>query len=92
MSDLDRSMHRTLWVLVAHSLFIEGLHMTKNTASEARSQWKLAHRLYNLNKSQSHGNNQQTAELSMVRQGNTLLILIIMEQHIVYINADKQQS
>ncbi len=26
-------MHRCLWVLVAHSLFIEGSHMTKNTAS-----------------------------------------------------------
>jgi hypothetical protein len=33
VSDVDRSMHRSLWVLVAHSLFIEGSHMTKNTAS-----------------------------------------------------------
>jgi hypothetical protein len=33
MSDLYRSMHRSLWVWVAHSLFLEGLHMTKNTAS-----------------------------------------------------------
>jgi hypothetical protein len=33
VSNLDRSMHRSLWVLVAHSLFIEGSHMTKNTAS-----------------------------------------------------------
>ncbi len=33
MSDLDRSMHRSLWVWVAHSSFIEGSHTTKNTAS-----------------------------------------------------------
>ncbi len=33
VSDLDRSMHISLWVWVAHSLFIEGSHMTKNTAS-----------------------------------------------------------
>ncbi len=33
VSDLDRSMHRSLWVYVAHSSFIEGSHMTKNTAS-----------------------------------------------------------
>ncbi len=33
MSNLDRSMHRSLWVEVAHSSFLEGSHMTKNTAS-----------------------------------------------------------
>jgi hypothetical protein len=33
VSDLDRSMHRSLWVLFSHSSFIEGLHTTKNTAS-----------------------------------------------------------
>ncbi len=33
MSDLDRSMNRSLWVLVAHSLFKEGSHTTKNAAS-----------------------------------------------------------
>jgi hypothetical protein len=33
VSDLDRSMHRSLWVYVAHSSLIEGSHMTKNTAS-----------------------------------------------------------
>ena len=33
VSNLDRSMHRSLWVLVAHSSFIEGSRMTKNTAS-----------------------------------------------------------
>ncbi len=33
MSDLDRSVHRSLWVLVTHSSFIVGLHTTKNTAS-----------------------------------------------------------
>jgi len=33
VSDLDRFMHRSLWVLVAHNSFIEGLHMTKNMAS-----------------------------------------------------------
>ncbi len=32
MSDLDRSMHRSLWVQVAHSSFTEGSHTTKNTA------------------------------------------------------------
>ncbi len=32
VSDLDRSMHRSLWVQVAHSSFMEGLLMTKNTA------------------------------------------------------------
>jgi hypothetical protein len=30
VSNLDRSMHRSLWVLVAHSSFIEGSHTTKN--------------------------------------------------------------
>ncbi len=35
VSDLDRSMHRSLWALVAHSSFIEGSQMTKNTASVA---------------------------------------------------------
>ncbi len=34
VSDLDRSMHRSLLVYVTHSLFIEGTHTTKNTASE----------------------------------------------------------
>ncbi len=34
VSDLDRSMHRSLWVQVAHNSFIEGSHATKNTASE----------------------------------------------------------
>jgi len=29
VSDLDRSMHRSLWVYVAHSSFIEGSHTTK---------------------------------------------------------------
>jgi hypothetical protein len=33
VSDLDRPMHRSLWVLVAHSSFMEGSHKTKNTAS-----------------------------------------------------------
>jgi len=33
VSDLDRSMHRSLWVSVAHSLFIEGSHTIRNTAS-----------------------------------------------------------
>ncbi len=35
MSDLDRSMHISLWVEVARSLFIDGSHMTKTTASGA---------------------------------------------------------
>ncbi len=34
VSDLDRYMHRSLWVYVAHSSFIEGSHITKNTASD----------------------------------------------------------
>jgi hypothetical protein len=33
VSDLDRPMHRFLWVQVAHSMFIQGSHTTKNTAS-----------------------------------------------------------
>jgi hypothetical protein len=33
VSDLDRSMHRSQWLQVAHSSFIEGSHTTKNTAS-----------------------------------------------------------
>ena len=33
VSDLDWSMHISLWVYVAHSSFIVGLHTTKNTAS-----------------------------------------------------------
>ncbi len=32
VSDLDRSIHRSLWVQVAHRSFIEGSPMTKNTA------------------------------------------------------------
>jgi len=32
-SNPDRPMHRSLWVQVAHSSFIEGSHMTKNKAS-----------------------------------------------------------
>jgi hypothetical protein len=35
VSDLDRSMHRSPWVYIAHSSFIEGSQTTKNTASEA---------------------------------------------------------
>jgi len=34
VSDLDRSMHRSLWVLVTQSSFMEGSHTNKNTASE----------------------------------------------------------
>ncbi len=33
VSNLDRSMHRSVWVLVAHSSIMEGSHMTKNTAT-----------------------------------------------------------
>ncbi len=33
VSNLDRSMHISLWAYVAHSSFIEGLHTTKNIAS-----------------------------------------------------------
>ncbi len=33
VSDLDRSMNISLWVLVAHSSFTERLHTTYNTAS-----------------------------------------------------------
>jgi hypothetical protein len=33
VSDLDRSMNRSIWVYVGHNSFIEGSHMTKNTAS-----------------------------------------------------------
>jgi len=33
VSNLDRPMHRSLWVLVTHSSFTEGSHTTKNTAS-----------------------------------------------------------
>ncbi len=33
VSNLDRCMHRSLWVYVTHILFIEGSHTTKNTAS-----------------------------------------------------------
>jgi hypothetical protein len=36
VSDLDRSMHISLWVKVAHNSFIEGSHMTKNMASECQ--------------------------------------------------------
>jgi hypothetical protein len=32
VSDLDRSIHRPLWVYVTHSSFIEESHTTKNTA------------------------------------------------------------
>ncbi len=31
--DLDRPMHRSLWVYVTHSLLIEGSHTTNNTTS-----------------------------------------------------------
>jgi hypothetical protein len=34
VSNLDKSMHRSLWVWVTHSSFIEGSHMTKNTATD----------------------------------------------------------
>ncbi len=34
VSNIDRSFHRSLWVSEAHRSFIEGSHMTKNTASE----------------------------------------------------------
>ncbi len=33
VSDLDCSMHRSVWAPVAHSSFTEGSHMTKNTAA-----------------------------------------------------------
>ncbi len=33
VSDLDRSMYRSLWIYVAHSSFTEGSHTTKNMAS-----------------------------------------------------------
>jgi hypothetical protein len=36
--DIDRSMHISLWVLVAHSSFIEGSQTTKNTASVVLSE------------------------------------------------------
>jgi hypothetical protein len=39
VSDPDRSMHRSLYVLDTHSSFIEGSHMTKNTASEPETKW-----------------------------------------------------
>ncbi len=36
VSNLDSSLHISLWVQVAHSSFIEGLHTTKNMASVLR--------------------------------------------------------
>jgi len=33
VSDLDRSMHRSLWVYFAHGSLIEGSDMTKNMVS-----------------------------------------------------------
>ncbi len=39
--DMDRSMHRSLWAYVTHSSFIEGSHMTKNTASGGRGWQKV---------------------------------------------------
>jgi len=33
VSDLEKSMLRSLWVLITHSSFMEGSHMTKNMAS-----------------------------------------------------------
>jgi hypothetical protein len=41
VSDLGRYMHRSPWVMIPHSSFIEGSHTTKNTASacSAASLW-----------------------------------------------------
>ncbi len=36
LSNLDRSMHTSLLVWVAHILFIEGSHMNKNTTSGSK--------------------------------------------------------
>ncbi len=35
VSELDRSIHTSLWASVAHNSFIEGSHTNKNTASES---------------------------------------------------------
>ncbi len=48
VSDLDRSMHRSLWVQVAHSSFIEGSLMTKNTASGAWIKYKWLFSLFHI--------------------------------------------
>jgi hypothetical protein len=39
VSDPDRSLHRSLYVLDARSSFTEGSHMTKDTASEQETKW-----------------------------------------------------
>jgi hypothetical protein len=41
VSNLDRSMHRSLWVQGTHRSFIEGSHMTKNTPSATQKIYSL---------------------------------------------------
>jgi hypothetical protein len=41
VSNLDRSMHRSLWVQGTHRSFIEGFIMTKNTASATQKIYSL---------------------------------------------------
>ncbi len=48
VSNQDRSMHRSLWVQVLQSSFVEGSHMTKNTASVSYTQWLKKSPLTNL--------------------------------------------
>ncbi len=43
MSDLDRFMHISLWVYIAHSSFIKGSLTTKNTACDLIHNSSLAH-------------------------------------------------
>jgi hypothetical protein len=49
VSNRDRSTHRSLWVYVTYSSFIEGSHMTKNVASDLIWTWFAQSCLYLFN-------------------------------------------
>ncbi len=71
VSDLDRPMHILLWVQVAHSSFIEGSHMTKNTAS---AHFKRCKKYWNTNISfyiETSGGQNSNIYLNVVHFFNT---------------------
>ncbi len=70
VSNLDRSMHISLWVLVAHTSFIEGSITTKNTASEHLSTMSLDYKPFKICNG-THSNGHHDTLLNEIQHNNT---------------------
>ncbi len=86
----DLGMHRSLWVLVAHSSFIEGSHTTKNTASD------ILFRFVNWKKSFIHSGRKHVFNKRKQRGVNVIKLLssppTIRENKLAWLSLTSRQA